>query len=74
MSCKTSTQIKAETDGVSTPTKPTSYKPPTTPVRAGSQDAFKKPSIVGGKPQPYTGKQIGCVGVLKDRRNHHNEN
>lgn len=50
------------------------YKPPTNPVRQGSQDAFQKPSIVGGKPQPYTGKQIGCGGVLKDRRNHHNEN
>ena len=54
-------------------TKPNTYKPPATPMRAGSQDAFQKPSIVAGKPVPHTGKQIGCIGVLKDRRQHHND-
>lgn len=50
------------------------YTPTRSVVRPGSQDAFTKPSMVAGKPVAPTGEKVGCVGILKDRRPHHNEN
>ncbi len=54
-------------------TAPTgTYVPSTPPMRPGSQDAFKKPSLVSGKHVDYKPPVSGCVGVLKDRRQHNN--
>jgi hypothetical protein len=49
------------------------YTPkPSTPARAGAMDAYKKPSLVMGKPVPHRAPHGGPVGVLKDQRPHHN--
>lgn len=52
---------------IDNPLTHTAYRNPTPPMRAGSQDAFEKPSMVQGKPIPYKAPIAGCVGVLKDR-------
>lgn len=48
------------------------YKPKTPPMRKGAMDAFTKPSLINGKPTERKPPTIGCVGVLKDQRPHHN--
>ncbi len=51
----------------------TSYTPKPPPVRAGSLDAFAKPSVVLGKRVPHKAPHNGPVGVLKDRKQHHKD-
>ena len=43
---------------------------PSPVMRPGSQDAFTKPSLVGGERIPYKPPTQGCVGILKDRTSH----
>lgn len=51
----------------------THYTPKPTPVRAGSLDAFTKPSVVLGKRIERKAPHGGPLGVLKDRKQHHND-
>ncbi len=43
------------------------------PARPGALDAFKKPSVIAGKEVAYKAPVSGCVGVLKDNKQHHND-
>ena len=46
------------------------YVPNKPPVRPGSEDALKCPSLVNGERVPYKPPTQGCVGILKDRTSH----
>jgi hypothetical protein len=49
------------------------YKPTPTPMRQGAQDAFTKPSVVLGQRIERKAPHGGPVGLLKDRKQHHND-